>query len=96
MDQGGREHHIAQLGQVVFVGAVIAYVALKIRRKLQELQHILSDATIKARQQFLWALLLQSSVPMLFIVLPMLVTLISLIFELKQMRCKSIDKLPIN
>uniref|UniRef100_A0AC35GK22 G protein-coupled receptor n=1 Tax=Panagrolaimus sp. PS1159 TaxID=55785 RepID=A0AC35GK22_9BILA len=80
-DAGGREFIISQVLQIAGV-VIIAYtIAFKLHRKLASLKNILSPATLKARKQFFIALLLQFTIPSMFLVTPPLAALTLIFFQ---------------
>ena len=58
---------------VVLLGAVV--LAIKTQRKLAEYKNSMSPQTMKARKQLLLALVLQLSIPVLFLVIPLFILL---------------------
>uniref|UniRef100_A0A914P9U0 G protein-coupled receptor n=1 Tax=Panagrolaimus davidi TaxID=227884 RepID=A0A914P9U0_9BILA len=53
---------------IIYLIGILLFV--KIHRKLAEVKHSLSTNTLNARKQYVRALIIQASVPLIFIVLP--------------------------
>ena len=93
MDEGGREHYTGLVIQILFVATVALIVALKIHRKLLDMKHLISESTMRAKKQFLYSLVLQLTIPMLFILIPVTAALIICLLDLENLSCKSIKKM---
>uniref|UniRef100_A0A914Q0E4 Uncharacterized protein n=1 Tax=Panagrolaimus davidi TaxID=227884 RepID=A0A914Q0E4_9BILA len=95
MEKGGKEYYCVLGIQIVFAAVIAFFIAFKIHKKLFEMKNVLSAATLKSRKQFLILLILQLIVPSLFIVVPLLALLVSVLFDLKIMNALSNFMIPI-